>query len=84
VAKTVGELFISRAQRQSTGKGKGQRVVTRRGSTSRGKSGGKLAAAVALGSLGGKVGGPARNRALSGHRKSEIAAMGARAKNKGE
>ena len=40
-------------------------------------------AAATLGCHGGKKGGPARAAKLSGARRSEIAAMGARAKGKG-
>jgi stage V sporulation protein SpoVS len=43
-----------------------------------------MTAAVELGHLGGLKGGGARAKVLSSKRKSEIAAMGARAKNKGE
>jgi hypothetical protein len=39
---------------------------------------------VAIGRRGGRLGGPARARALSPKRRSEIAAMGARATNAGK
>jgi hypothetical protein len=44
---------------------------------------GKNPAAVALGRLGGKKGGAARAKALSGKRRSEIARKGAKARWKG-
>lgn len=40
----------------------------------------KNAAAVALGKLGGKIGGPARARKLTGERRAEIAKKAAQAK----
>lgn len=58
--------------------------MSKRGSTgSRKRSGAAHDAAVTLGRLGGKRGGPARAAALSPAERSAIAAKGARAKNKG-
>lgn len=54
-------------------------------SKSKGNSGGNQtirSAAKTLGHAGGKVGGPARAKALSPGRRSEIAAEGARAANR--
>ena len=47
-------------------------------------SGGKLAAAVALGHRGGVKGGPARAKVLTPKERSAIASMGAKAKNSGK
>ena len=58
-----------------------RRVLRRRKPTKR-VGGGKLRAAVILGSRGGKHGGPARARALSPGQRSRIAAMGGRARMK--